>query len=135
MNIKDLLIKHEGMALYPYIDSVGKTTIGIGRNIDDNGISEQEALFMLENDLRRVRLELEGYPWYQGLSEVRQNALLDMCFNLGITRFRGFRKMIHALEIGDFIAASIEMLDSRWSQQVGRRATELSMMIREDKYQ
>ena len=132
MNIVDLLIKHEGLRLKPYRDTVGKLTIGVGRNLDDMGITRGEALYLLGNDINRVRLELiKIVGWFLTLGTVRQTVLIDMVFNLGITRFKRFKKLIRAIEARDWEKAATEMLDSRWARQVGRRATELARMMRD----
>lgn len=124
------LFEHESIRLKPYKDSVGKTTIGIGRNLDDKGISEEEAFWLLENDLadvwREVRLAL---PWYDTLDWVRQRVLLDMNFNLGTAGLLKFRNTLAAIERGDYEAASRGMLASKWAKQVGRRAKRLAKMM------
>lgn len=130
MNIVDLLIKHEGMRLKPYKCPAGKWTIGVGRNIEDNGITRREGMVLLNNDIARVIDELGDFYWYKKLQTRRQHALIDMCFNLGITRFKKFKKMIKALEEKNYDKAADEMLDSRWSIQVGDRAQELAEMMR-----
>ena len=137
-HIKEMLIRHEGSNKdrngnhIPYNCTAKKLTLGYGRNIEDRGISEQEALFLLENDIALVIGELKvNFHFFEYLSEQRQEALIDMCFNLGIFRFKGFKKMIAALAAGDYTKASKEMLDSMWARQVGRRARNLSEMIRE----
>lgn len=114
---KDLLID-EGLRLKPYRCTQGKITIGIGRNIEDIGISKEEADFMLENDLARVELELDrNFTWWRKMSEPRQRALANMCFQLGIKRLLGFKKMLVAMEKSDFVNAAVEALDSRWAEQ------------------
>jgi len=124
-----LLVRHEGLRLKPYRDTVGKLTIGIGRNLDDVGISESEARLMLRNDLSQIHEELAHLSWFVALDAVRQMALIDMGFNLGLSRLRKFRKMIAAIESGDWLQAAAEMLDSRWARQVGSRADELAYMV------
>lgn len=134
--LRDLLTKHEGLRLKPYKDTVGKLTIGIGRNLDDLGISKEEALFLLENDIARVIAQCrQSFPWFDSLSPRRQAAIASMVFNLGLRGFMGFKKMITAIEQGDFDMAAIEMLDSKWSEQVGQRATELAHIIKEEEKQ
>lgn len=129
-SLTETLIRHEGMRLKPYHDSVGKLTIGIGRNLDDNGISQEEALLLLSNDIDQSRAELlRAYPWVASLNQTRQEALINMLFNLGLPRFSRFRKMLAALEDGDFDQAAQEMLDSRWAEQVKGRAIELARRI------
>ncbi|MBF0189041.1 MAG: lysozyme [Magnetococcales bacterium] len=125
------LALHEGVRLKPYRCSAGKITIGIGRNIEENGISYPEAQMLLANDISRVLVELSTtFHWFRNLDEVRKRVLVDMCFNLGLSRLMKFRRMLSALELGGFTTASIEMVDSRWARQVGERAKRLAKMMR-----
>jgi lysozyme len=129
--VTEMLKRHEGLRLKPYKCTSGKLTIGYGRNIEDNGISEAEARVMLVHDIHAVRdIVYHRYKWYARLSLLRKSAVLNMVFNLGISGFHNFKKTIRHLEKGEFLQASIEMLDSRWAVQVGYRAIELSEMIK-----
>lgn len=135
-HLHEILIRHEGLRLKPYRDTKGKLTIGVGRNLDDVGITREEALLLLNNDLVRVRREVErAFPWFSRLNPVRKNVVLNMVFNLGLPRFRGFTKTITAIEAKDWERAAREMLESRWAKQVGRRAQELAAMMKEGKYE
>lgn len=125
------LIRHEGLKLKPYRCPAGKLTIAVGRNLDDNGISEQEAMSMLLHDVQEAEAELCQFEWWAGLSIPRKIALLNMRFNLGLPRFCGFKKMLAALDARDFGQAASEMLDSKWAKQVGDRASELATMMEE----
>ena len=126
----DLIIYHEGLELKPYKCTAGHLTIGIGRNLDDRGITEDEARFLCQNDVDIVEQELaRKFPFIVGLGDVRIRVLLDMAFNLGVPRLSAFSNMWAALEEGDYKQAAVEMLDSRWARQVGRRATNLSQMM------
>lgn len=126
----DLIIYHEGLELKPYRCTAGRLTIGIGRNLDDRGITEDEARFLCQNDVDIVEQELaRKFPFIVGLDDVRIRVLLDMAFNLGVPRLSAFSNMWAALEEGDYKQAAVEMLDSRWARQVGRRATNLSQMM------
>jgi lysozyme len=125
--LKNQLILHEGLKLEPYQCTAGKLTIGVGRNIEDIGITEEEARYLLDNDILRVCDELDrNLSWWRDLSDVRQRILVDMVFNLGISRFMQFQNTISAIENGDYDKAAEEMLDSRWAQQVGQRAHRLA---------
>ena len=116
----------------PYLCPEGKQTVAYGRNLEDNGLSEQEAETLLWNDIQRTIGELfKTLPFFEGLSTNRQNVLVDMNYNLGLTRFMGFKKMIAALKGGDYYKAADEMLDSTWAQQVKSRATRNAKMMRE----
>ena len=120
----------EGLRLRPYNCSSGKLTIGIGRNIEDIGITEEEAKYLLSNDLTRTYLELKAnFDWFDYLNSYRQEVLMNMCFNLGISRLKTFRLMLAAVEMGDFHESSKQMMDSRWARQVGERAKRLSRVM------
>ena len=124
------LIKEEGMCLKPYRCSKGKLTIGVGRNLDDKGLSNEEALFLLQNDIQEAITSLKKeFPFFQSLSMDRQIVLIDMCFNLGINRLKGFKKMIKAIEEKDYSLASKEMLSSLWAKQVGARSKDLAHLM------
>lgn len=128
--MKDELRRDEGLRLKPYEDSVGKLTIGIGRNLDDNGITETEADFLLTNDIASAMGTLDMFiPWWKNLSEVRQRAVLNMCFNMGIHKLMGFTNMLKALRTGDYETASAEALNSEWSRQVGARSHRIAIQI------
>lgn len=129
-----MLIRHEGLRLKPYTDTVGKTTIGVGRNLTDIGITQLEAMQLLTNDIDRVQKEAVSLPWFKSLSVVRQDVVLDMIFNLGLSKLLGFKDMCAALANGNFERASKEMLSSAWAAQVGPRAQELAQMMRLDRY-
>jgi lysozyme len=128
--LEEMLIKHEGLRLKPYKDSVGKTTIGIGRNLDDIGISKDEAIVLLRNDIKTATYEANKYPWFKVMNEPRQNVIISMIFNLGAVGFSHFKQTITYLENGQYELASAQMLKSKWATQVGKRAIELSEMIR-----
>ena len=127
----DLIIYHEGLELKPYRCTAGHLTIGIGRNLDDRGITEDEARFLCKNDIQIVERELGGkFPFITGLGDARIRVLLDMAFNLGVPRLCAFQNMWRALEERDFEEAAKEMLDSRWASQVGQRAERLATAMR-----
>jgi lysozyme len=125
------LIRDEGLELNPYKDSVGKLTIGVGRNLSDNGISEDEAIAMLRTDIARATTDAKSlFRNFDSLSEVRQRVLVNMAFNMGRKRLSSFRKMREAVESGRYQQAATEMVDSRWYKQVGIRAVRLEYMMR-----
>jgi lysozyme len=125
-SLEDQLITHEGLELKPYQCTADKLTIGVGRNIEDRGITEDEARYLLKNDIKIVEDELlEKKPVVAGLDAVRQRVLVDMGFNLGIPTLMKFQNMWAAIEDEDFQTAADEAMDSRWAKQVGRRAERL----------
>ena len=122
------LKRHEGLRLKPYRCSAGKLTIGYGRNLEDRGINETEAEFMLRADAE------ESWEWaateFPELDEVRLAVIANMHFNLGPTRLRLFHNMYKALRNGAYTMAAEEMLDSLWARQVGKRAKELATQMK-----
>jgi len=122
---------HEGERLKPYRCTAGKLTIGVGRNLEDRGISAEEAAYLLNNDIDREWKDLTtNLPWVTGLSDVRQRVLLDMSFNLGIDGLLKFKNTLAAIRRGDYNRAADMMLASIWAKQVGTRAARLSQMMR-----
>ena len=133
----DMLKRHEGVKSHVYLCSAGYETIGAGRNISKSGmgLSEDEVDYLLENDIVRVIKELSSeYPWFRGLDDVRKDAMIDISFNLGATRLRGFRRALAAMDAADYKTASLEFLDSKWSRDVKGRSTELAYMIEMGEY-
>jgi len=115
----------------PYTDSVGKLTIGVGRNLTDKPLSPIEIDFLFENDLAEAVEDCRRmYQNFDALNDVRREVLVNMMFNMGFTTMRQFRKMRSAVEREDFEDAALEMLDSKWSQQVGARATRLARQMK-----
>jgi len=157
-SIEDQLILHEGLRLEPYICPAGYWTIGVGRNLESKGltgteqkfifgrddyskqeviellkkrgITKDEALFLLRRDIEDAVQDLKNFDWFEALDPIRRKVVIDMRYNLGPTRFRGFKKMIAALARGDYKAAATEMVDSAWYHQVGTRARRLVEMMR-----
>jgi lysozyme len=134
-SIKEQLLRYEGLRLKPYRCTAGKLTIGIGRNLDDCGISQKEAYALLDNDIRNCEQQLldEIPVIYNALDEVRQSVLLNMCFNLGLKGLLGFNNTLAFIAAGDWERAANGMLASKWAKQVGRRAIELSELMRKGK--
>ncbi len=128
--IEGQLIQHEGIRLKPYRCTAGKLTIGVGRNLDDVGISHGEAVAMLRRDIQRCVQEVAAWAPWAHLTTARRRVMVDMCFNMGINRLRRFRKMLAALKRKKYEAAAYEMLDSKWANQVGQRAQTLAEMMR-----
>ena len=128
--------RHEGTGpmqngrLMPYHDSVGKLTIGYGRNIEDMGVTPEEAMYLLQNDLGRARTQARGaFLWFDSLDLTRQAVLTEMIFNMGLSKVEGFKLMLAAIQAGDFRQAAAEMRNSVWATQVGARALELASLM------
>jgi lysozyme len=132
--LRSQLMVDEGIRRKPYRDTVGKITIGVGRNLDDVGLSHVEVMYLLENDIDRcIRDLVTALPWFAGLDPVRQTVLVNMCFNMGLgSRERGllsFRNTLAAIARGDYVTAADGMRRSKWARQVGRRAERLARMM------
>ena len=152
---RDELVKmiaiHEGIVLNVYQDHLGIDTVGIGRNLEDrgitdgelsyinktmddiydNGLTEEEAYYLCMNDIAIVEKELlERKPIVNQLNDVRQMVLVDMAFNIGVPRLMKFKNMWAAIEKVNYPLACEEMIDSRWANQVGSRAMKLSLAMK-----
>lgn len=126
------LIADEGLRLRPYTDTVGKVTIGVGRNIDDRGITRDEAMLLLDNDMAVAFRDLDrNVPWWRDLPEPAQRGLANMCFNIGWPRLSRFNRMLTALEGRHFHTAAEEALASLWREQVGARAHRVARLFKE----
>ena len=147
-NFVNKLIAHEGLRLQVYQDTLGIDTIGIGRNLEDRGITKEEldwmdipnmdavyeygiteadAMYLAKNDVQIVEKELvHSHPCVDKLDAVRQLVVMDMAFNMGVPRLSKFKKMWNAVHENKFDIAAKEMLDSRWAIQVKSRSTKLA---------
>jgi lysozyme len=153
--LKKTLIRHEGFRSKPYLCTAGKRTIGIGRNLDDvglspaeraalgigrtkrleDGISMAEAEYLLDNDIAKVTRGLDAHiPWWRSLSSVRQEVLVNMGFNLGLRGLLGFKATLEAIRQGQYEHAAERMMRSLWAKQVGRRAKELADAMKLDRF-
>lgn len=125
------LMQEEGFRQYVYKDTVGVSTIGFGRNLQHKGITREEALYLLDNDINYFYEELsKRLPLFKEQNEARQLVLLDMAFNLGIHNFLSFEKMLKAIQRRKYSEAADEMLASKWAKQVGSRAIVLAEYMR-----
>lgn len=143
--IQKRLLLHEGCVDHIYICPAGYKTIGIGRNLETNpltarekqyvgditnGITLDEAIYLLRNDIKRCEKQLnDNISWFYQLDDERQYALLDMCFNMGIKKLLGFKRMLGAMLIGDYRGAAKECLNSKYARDVGKRADRIARLI------
>lgn len=149
IEIKKRLEFHEGFRSKPYYCSEGKKTIGIGRNLDakpfteaerliiknPENITKQEALFLLENDIMEtIRLLNNMVRCFLKLDDERQYALIDMGFQMGVDGLCQFKKMLAAMETGDFEKASKECLNSKYGKQTPIRAERIARLIKTGKW-
>lgn len=131
-----LVRKHEGYRQFVYKCSAGKLTIGIGLNIEDEGLTEEEAIFLMQRKLierERALKEIKGLTFTM-LSQYRQAALLDMAYQLGVTGLLRFANMWSALAAGQFKKAAAEALDSLWAKQTPSRAKRIAYILENDRF-
>lgn len=129
------LKRHEGFRSKVYKCPAKKWTIGFGRNVEDNGITEEEAEYLLINDIERIEKELKNtYKWFDELDNTRKCVIINICYNIGVKKFGTFKKTIKHLEDKNYNEAGVEMLYSRWAKQVFTRATELAEQMLSGKF-
>lgn len=137
--LRDRLYANEGKKKSAYQDSLGYWTIGCGRLIDakkNAGLSDAEIDYLLTNDIQTARLALQSFSWYLKQDQVRKDALVELCFNLGRDGLLGFKKMIAALDTLNYKLAVQELLDSKWATQVGKeRINDLVYRLKNGAYQ
>ena len=130
--LRAMLRKHEGVRHLPYCDTVGKITIGVGRNLTDRGLAQDEITLLFENDIKLSSDILDSlFTNWHAFPMSARHALISMAFNLGGPRLTKFKKMRAALEKHDFLAAAEEAHASLWAQQVPARAADVIKMFRE----
>jgi lysozyme len=135
-NILDQLKRDEGLRLYPYADTTGNLTVGYGHNLTANGISQDAADLLLEDDLAIADKALKtALPWTANLDLARYGALLNMTFNMGIRGLLGFHNALRAMQSGDWKTAGAELLSSEWAAQVGDRAKRLALQLESGEWQ
>lgn len=149
LEIKKRLEFHEGFRSEPYFCTQGKRTIGIGRNLEANPLTEaerlvvknpekitrQEAYYLLENDIKKtIQLLSSKVPCFARLDDERKYALIDMGFQMGVSGVCKFKKMLAAMDAGDFEKASQECLNSAYAKQTPARAARIARLIKTGKW-
>jgi lysozyme len=133
--LRKLLMRHEGLRLRAYKCTAGKTTVGYGRNLDDVGVSEFEANFLLSNDIARTLQScVDAFAWFNSIGLVRQDVIASLVFQLGLEGFETFKNVIAAMRAQDYAKAADEMENSLWFKQTPSRARELVQMMRDGRY-
>lgn len=135
----DQIRRDEGEVLHAYADSLGFTTIGVGRLIDKRkggGITKEEAAYLLNNDIQSRLIALESrIPWFKRLDDARKGVLLNMSFQLGIGGLMGFKNTLAKIEAGDYEVAAANMLKSKWARQTPNRAKRLARQMETGEWQ
>ena len=129
--IKKRLIDFEGMVLKSYTCPTGYTSVGVGRNLETNGITEEEAMYLLNNDITNVIKDLDKH-WiaWRKLPITAQYVCIDVVFNMGINTWMSFRMTRSYMELNEWEKAGDELLNSKYAEQVGRRAIFNSEQLR-----
>ena len=136
MDLLSRLMEDEGYRRHVYECPTGFLTIGYGRNVDPDGgpgISQREAMALLVHDIDACLADcitFYGDDLWAGMGQVRRDALANMRFQLGPSRFRGFERMHDAIRAKDWDRAANEALDSLWSRQTRNRATRIAQELR-----
>jgi lysozyme len=131
--LKNLLIKHEQLKQFPYVDKTGHLTIGIGRNLTTRGVSVSESLYLCDDDILYFTDKLNQFvSFFNLLSDNRKTVLVDICFNVGVNGLLNFKNMLSALENSDFDKAAEEILDSKAAQQCPERYQQLAQIMKTD---
>lgn len=140
----NLIKVDEGFRGQPYRDTVGKLTVGYGRNLDENGLALEElgelfsqqpmsvefAAYLLRRDVQAIEQDLaRAIPWFNELDETRRYVLTNMGM-MGVKKVLGFKRMLAAMELQDWDLAARELLNSKYARQVGARATRLAKLMR-----
>jgi len=113
-----------------YKCTANKWTIGFGRNLEDRGLSEEEAEFLYQNDIKEVLTDCEKFPWYKGLDPVRQGVIQNMVYNLGYTKLALFKETLKFIANKEYSKAATQMLTTKWARDVPNRARRLSEIMR-----
>ena len=148
-HLRDMLRKDEGTGpmiqgrLMLYHDCCGKAlgactckhkgaiTGGYGHNFSAKGLTLKQSNYLLDDDIDdAIKDCVTFYPWFEALNEVRQLVLVTLMFNLGAPRLAGFRKFLRGAQAGDHETAAVEMLGSKWADDVGPRASRLAELWR-----
>tara|TARA_B100000287_G_scaffold122477_1_gene114348 strand:+ start:21932 stop:22345 length:414 start_codon:yes stop_codon:yes gene_type:complete len=130
-NLKKTLIEDEGLELKLYQCTSGKNSIGVGRNLDDRGISHETAMQMLEEDIEIVQHEIkENINFFHTLPDIVQQAICNLVFNMGMPRYLQFKRHLVHLRNHDFDKAADELLDSKYASQLPNRSKRVADMIR-----
>jgi lysozyme len=123
------LSKHEDRRRFVYDDATGrpvaigsqirgKLTVGVGRNLEDRGLSEDEIDYLLDNDIADAIRDAQKLRWFEALDGVRQAVIVELVFNLGLTRLLGFKKFLAAMAEQRWPHAAAELANSKWQKQV-----------------
>ena len=131
IDVTQMLIKHEGLRNFVYNDSIGIPTIGVGRNLKSRGITNAEAMYLLNNDIADFTKQLrDRFYWFDSIHTDAQAVMLDMCFNMGLAGLLTFTNTLEHIKNEDYKEAAKDMLNSKWAVQVGTRSLELSDILK-----
>lgn len=128
--LKNILEMDEGYRQFVYKDTRGISTVAIGRNLESVGISHEEAMYLLQNDIRKAEQELvANWPYYKQLNDARQIVMVNLAFAMGAADLMQFKRMLGYIQANNWQMAAKELLASEWALQTGNRAQRLSLIL------
>lgn len=138
--LRSQLVLHEGNEPFVYDDATGKPlkrgdtlkgtlTVGIGRNVTDRPLSDAVRRLMCDEDVKDCLYDLGQFAWFGTLDPIRLRGVIDLRFQLGATRFRGFKKFIAAMARKDYPTAKAELIDSDWHRDPHVQASRKARVI------
>jgi len=131
--VQILIISNEGYRQKPYKCTADKLTVGYGTNLEDRGITEDESLYILNNDLKLIRMNMDAHDLTGFMTDSQEAAIMDMAYNLGWSGLMKFEKMIFSIKCADYEQAAKELLDSRYARQVPNRAKRNAALLSGEK--
>lgn len=127
---RKLVVLNEGKRNQMYKDGLGIETIGIGHNLRDKPISDRAVQIIFEDDIAEIFPQLDKHlPWWRDLDDVRQCAIADMAFQMGVGGLLGFRNTLVLIHAGQYTEAAAQMRQSKWHEQTPVRCERISLMI------
>ena len=136
MDLKAQLRRDEGVSYTAYKDTLGNWTIGVGhlilpneRDLITTRLADEQVDALLDQDISRTQKELT-FDWFLACDPIRQAALTNMAFNIGVSGLLHFPTMLHCIAMKDWSGAKIAALHSVWADQVKGRAQRIAEQIR-----
>ena len=127
----------EGLRLTAYQDTLGNWTIGYGHTPATEGqvwtLADAEAALL--DDVDRAANDVDmAFPWAEAMGVIRWSVLVNMAFNMGLSRLQEFHMALEAMQAGNYPEAATQMLNSLWASQVGGRATRLAQQMETNRW-
>lgn len=135
LDLREMIKLHEGLRLFPYTDTQGFLTVGWGHNLSAKGLTHTQASMILTDDIAEAKAAcVRAFPWFGALDEVRQAAMVDLCFNMGIASLSLFKTTLGLIRDGQYVESSKQLMNSLYARQVGHRAVRIAEMLRSGRW-